>query len=472
MFAIFAFLLLFQADDAPAPESLDQALKRFIQVFAAVKENAADPVNPQQAIYDGAIPGMLRRLDPHTVFFDTDHFEQLKELEKSTRKGFGTIVSLLPGRVIVLQTMPGTPSAKSGMMPGDEFVAINGIPLNRLEVEQLVQLLTEARQHQVRIDVRRQGNARLIPLILTPEDVDAASVDRAFLLRPGIAYVRATSFEAETGSQIRDAIEKLGGPALKGLVLDLRNNPGGVLNAAVESASLFLPPGSNIVSVRGRSVKGETATVPADAKPYTFPMAVLINGKSASASEIVAGALEDLKRATIIGEQSFGKGLVQSVYPLTQGTGLALTTAYYYTPAGRSIQKPLQGTALEQSTAAGLGGIRPDQVVTPEAMTRLRAFLDGSGAFTTYATEWLQKTKPQLTREWDVSNQLMDEFQTWLSERNIRPGLNEWSVDREWIRSRLHQEIFNQALGVAAGDEVEMRRDPVVRAGIDAVTKP
>ncbi len=476
MLAFFAFLLLFapaQATDTdePKPETLDQALKRFVQVFAAVKENAADPVNTQQAIYEGAIPGMLRRLDPHSVFFDTDHFEQLKELEKSTRKGFGTIVSLLPGRVIVLQTMPGTPSARSGMMPGDEFVAINGIPLHRLEVEQLVQLLTEARQHQVRIDVRRQGNARLIPLILTPEDVDAASVDRVFFVRPGIGYIRCTSFEAETGTQIQEAVEKLGGANLKGLVLDLRNNPGGILGAAVETASLFLPPGSNIVAVRGRSVKGETASVSADAKPYTFPMAVLINAKSASASEIVAGALEDLKRATIIGEQSFGKGLVQSVFPLSHGSGLALTTAYYYTPAGRSIQKPLQGTSLEKATAAGLGGIRPDQIVRPEGMTRLRAFLDANGILTTYATEWLGKTKPQLTAEWEVSNKLMDDFQSWLSERNIRPGLGEWSVDREWIRGRLHQEIFNQALGVAQGDEVEMRRDPVVRAAVDAVTK-
>ncbi|MDZ4798606.1 MAG: S41 family peptidase [Bryobacteraceae bacterium] len=466
MLPIFALLLLF-ADEAP--ETIDQALKRFVQVFAAVKANSADPISPQQAIFEGAIPGMLRKLDPHSVFLDTDHFEQLKDMEKSTRKGFGSIVSLLPGRVIVLQTLPGTPSARSGLSPGDEIVAINGIALDRLEVEQLVQLLTEARQHQVRIDVRRQGNARLLPLMLTPEDVEAAAVDRAYFLKPLIGYVRVTSFESETGQQIRDAIEKLGGPALKGLVLDLRNNPGGVLGAAVDSASLFLPPGSTIVSVRGRSVKGDTATVPEGAKPYTFPMAVLINGKSASASEIVAGALEDLKRATIIGEQSYGKGLVQSVFNMSQGTGMALTTAYYYTPAGRSIQRPLQGQ-LEKATAAGLGGIRPDIVVRPEAMTRLRGFLDANAIFTTFGTEWIQRTKPRITPEWELANPMMDEFQSWLSERNIRPGLGEWSVDREWIRNRLHQEIFNLTLGVAQGDEVEARRDPVIRAALDAIT--
>ncbi len=467
MVPLLALLLLF-ADDTG--ESLDRALKRFVEVFATVRENAADPVNSQQAVYEGAVPGMLRRLDPHSVFLDTDHFEQLKELEKSTRKGFGSIVSLLPGRVIVLQTLPGTPSAKSGLSPGDEIVAINNIPLARLEIEQLVQLLTEARQHQIKIDVRRQGNARLLPLILTPEDVESSSVDRAFLLKPGIAYVRVTSFETETAKQIQDALEKLGGSNLKGLVLDLRNNPGGVLGAAVETASLFLPAGSKIVSVKGRSVQDETATVPAEAKPYTFAMAIVINGKTASASEIVSGAVQDLKRGTIVGERSYGKGLVQSVYPLSSGAGLALTTAYYYTPSGRSIQRPLQGQ-LEQTTANQVGGIKPDQVTGAEPMTRLRGFLDATGSFTTFATDWLQRTKPEIEPGFQASNGLLDEFQSWLSSRNVRPGLNEWSVDREWIRSRLSQETLNLTLGVAAGDEIELKRDPAVQAALADVSK-
>ena len=462
MLSVFAFLLLFAEESG---ESLDSALKRFVELFAVVEQNAADKVDVGQAINGGAIPGMLRRLDPHSVYFDTGQFEQLKELERSTRKGFGSIVSVLPGRVIVLQTLPGTPSARSGLNPGDEIVAINGIRLDRLEPEQLIQLLTQARQHQIRIDVRRPGSARLLPLVLTPEDVEASSVDRAFLLQPGVGYVRATSFDVQTGKQIRDAIEKLGGAQLEGLVLDLRNNPGGVMQAAVETASLFLNPGQKVVSVRGRSMGGEEATVPADAKPYTFPLAVLINGKSASASEIVAGAVEDHKRGKIFGEQSFGKGLVQSVFPLSHGSGLALTTAYYYTPAGRSIQRPLQGT-LERTTSAGMGGIIPGEVVYPESMSRLRSVLDASGAITTFATEWLQRTRTPVTDAFEVTNALMDEFQSAMSARNIRPGVAEWSVDREWIRNRLKQEIYNLALGVAKGDEVEAARDLVIQAAL------
>jgi carboxyl-terminal processing protease len=463
----FAFLLLFAENGG---ESLDEALKRFIDVFAAVQENAADPVNSAQAVYEGAIPGMLRRLDPHSIFFDPVQFEQLKELERSTRKGFGSIVSILPGRVIVLQALAGTPSARAGLNPGDEIIAINGIRLDRLHTEQLVQLLTQSRQREVRLDVRRPGNARLIPLTLTPEDVDSPSVDRAFLLQPGIGYVRATSFDAKAGEQLKAAIEKLGGAKLDGLVLDLRDNPGGVLNAAVEVAALFLKPGHKIVSVKGRAVGGDEAVVPEKAAPYTFPMSVLINGKSASASEIVAGALNDHHRATIIGEQSFGKGLVQTVFPLSQGAGIALTTAYYYTPGGRSIQRPLAGQLQEVTANAG-GGIIPDQVVQPEPMTRFRAVLDANALFTSFATDWLQRNRAQVTESFEVSNELLDEFQAAMSARNIRPSLAEWSSEREWIRSRLKQEIFNLALGVAKGDEVEAHRDPVVRAATAAIRK-
>jgi carboxyl-terminal processing protease len=465
MLAFAAFLLLFAENGG---ESLERSLKNFVQVFAAVEENAADPINPSPAIFEGAIPGMLRRLDPFSVFFDPGQFEQLKQLEKSTRKGFGTVVSILPGRVIVLQTVPGTPSARSGMLPGDEILAVNGIPLNRLDTDQLVQLLTESRNQQARLDVRRQGNSRLIPLILTPEEVDAPSVERAYLIRPDVAYLRVVSFDVPTGKAIHDAIEKLGGAKLKGLILDLRNNPGGVVGSALETAALFLNPGQTIVSVRGRSVGADEVKVPKEAKPYSFPVAILMNGKTASASEIVSGALQDHKRATIVGEQSFGKGLVQSVMPLSQGTAMALTTAFYYTPGGRSIQRSLPGQLAKTTTGGGQGGIKPDQTVFPEEMTRLRAVLDATGSFTSFSTAYIGRVRT-IPENFDVTPALMDDFRAMLSERNIRPGVAEWSRESEWIRNRLKQEILNQGLGVAKGDEVELERDPVALAGLKAI---
>lgn len=219
-----AFFLV--VSSALIADDLEDQVKRLTDAFAVVEQNAADPVSSERAFYQGVIPGMLRRLDPHSVFFDPQQFEQLKQLETSTRKGFGSVVSVLPGRVIVLQTMPGTPSAKSGMSPGDEILAVNNVRLDRLNLDQLIGLLQESRQQPARLVVRRPGNMRLLDFTLTPEEMQQPSVERAFLVKPGIGYVRVASFDEKTGRQIKEAIESLGGRKLKGLVLDLRNNPG------------------------------------------------------------------------------------------------------------------------------------------------------------------------------------------------------------------------------------------------------
>src|SRR5215469_4129654 len=202
-------LLLFFAP--PPAEDLDSLLKRFTELVAVVENQSADPVNSEQAIYGGAIPGMLRQLDPHSIFFDPQQNEQLKQMEKSERKGFGTVVSVLPGRVIILQALPGTPSAKSGLQPGDEIVAVNNIALARLQFDQIVEFLSEARQHQAQLIVRRPGNARPLEFILDPALVDSPSVDRAFLLKPGVGYIRANGFDPKTAQQLKEAIESLGG---------------------------------------------------------------------------------------------------------------------------------------------------------------------------------------------------------------------------------------------------------------------
>lgn len=268
MFLLLPALLLLSAP--PATDDISEQVRRFTEVYAAVEREAADPVVPAKAIYDGAIPGMLRRLDPHSVFFDPDQFQQLKHLETSTEKGFGSIVSLVPGRVIVLQTLPETPSQKSGLSAGDEILAINGIALGRFDIDQLVELLSQLRQKPVRLDVHRPGQSQLLQFTMTPAELQAPSVERAFFLRSGIGYVRVSSFDAQTGARIREAIEKLGGRNLKGLVLDLRNNPGGLLPAALETVSLFLKPGQKLMSVRGRSVTAQDEVVPDKSEPVRF----------------------------------------------------------------------------------------------------------------------------------------------------------------------------------------------------------
>jgi carboxyl-terminal processing protease len=469
-----------------AQDDLDRQLRDVIGAYSLAAVNAADPVDSEKAMYAGAIPAMLRKLDPHSVFFDPEQFEQLKRMETSTSKGFGSVVSILPGRVIVLQTLAGTPSQKAGLSPGDEILAINGYIVGQLDIEQLPQLLEQTRQRQARLDVRRPGIPGLMHFTLVPEEMQSPSVDRAFFIGAGIGYIRVTSFDEKTAQEVKAAIEKLGGDRLAGLVIDLRNNPGGVLTAAVQMVSLFLQPGMKIVTVRGRHVPETTETVPTIATPYGFKLAILVNEKSASAAEVVSGAMQDHDRATILGTSSFGKGLVQSVYPLTQGTGLALTTALYYTPSGRSIQKPLDAArfGLAATTAhpnkesefrtdkgrpvTGGGGIQPDIVVYPPESNRLRNVLDASASFTNFATEFLRDHK--IDTEFEVAADMLDRFRVFLSDREIRPSVAEWSAEREFISNRLKTEVFNQAFGVEKGDEVEAQRDPVILKALEAIT--
>lgn len=466
---------------------LEPLLKQFIQVFSIVQSESADQPNTDKILYEGAIPSMLRQLDPHTQFFDPGQFEQLRQMESSEQKGFGSVVSVLPGRVLFLQTLPGTPSNKAGIQAGDELVAINNVAIRSLEPEQIIQLLTEARQHKIAVYIRREGSARILQFFLTPELVDAPSVDRAFMLEPGFGYIRVASWDMQTTKQVREAIEKLHKPPLRGLVIDLRNNPGGVVTAALDVAAMFLQPGQTILTAKGRASAVETATVPKTATPYGFKVSILINEKTASASEIFTGALQDHDRATIVGETSYGKGLVQRVMPLAGGAGLAITTAFYYTPSGRSIQHPLRNSALSATfsdakpdpnapvyktdkgrVVMGGGGIQPDIRVGPPQSTRLEAVLDGSGAITSFATQYLSTHKLE-PGSFKPSAELVDELKVYLSERQIQPSLSEWSQERVWLSSRLTEEIVTQSQGVEKGDEVHAQIDPQIRAALKAL---
>ncbi len=461
-------------------------LQQFVKVFSTIQSEAAEQPPVDKLIYEGAIPSMLRELDPHTQFFDPAQFEQLRQMEDSEQKGFGSVVSVLPGQVIFLQTLPGTPSNKAGIQAGDELVAINNVAIRSLEPEQIVQLLTEARQQKISVYIRRQGSPRILTFTLTPELVDSPSVDRAFLLRPGFGYIRVASWDLQTAKQLQDAIQKLGAGSLQGLVLDLRNNPGGVVKAALDGAAMFLQPGQRILTAKGRVSELETADVPKKAKPYQFKLAVLINEKTASASEILSGALQDHDRAVIVGEPSYGKGLVQSVMPLSNGAGLAITTAFYYTPSGRSIQRPLRNSALSETfsnepdaqrptyktdkgrVVTGGGGILPDIRVYPPTRTQLEVVLDASGAITSFATQYLSMHSP-LPSSFQVTPEIIDEFKVFLSSRQIQPNLSEWSAERPWISDRLKEDIVTQARGVDKGDEIAAQHDPQIQAALKAM---
>lgn len=473
--------LLLCAASLHAEDDLEAAVRKIFRVLATVEQHGAEPVDGEKAFYGGIIPGMLRKLDPHSAFLDQEQFAQLKRMQRSESKGFGSVVSILPGRVTVLQTLPGTPMERSGISAGDQLLAINNIALGPLTPEQLVQVLTEARKGPALVHVRKPGNARPLALTLTPQEMQSPSVERAFRLSGGAAYIRVSSFDESTARDLKAAIEKLGGAKLPGLVLDLRENPGGSVGSALDAAALFLLPGQTILTAKGRRTDA-VEKVPDAAVPYTFPMAVIVTEKTASASEILAGALQDHDRAVIVGNPTFGKGLVQNVLPLAEDTALALTMAFYYTPSGRSIQKPLDGMQLSEATRAegktyktdagrtvrGGGGIEPDLEATPPVARRLEQFLESAGAYQAFATEYL-RTRPDVKPGFPAPPGMLDKFRAFLSENRVQPSVAEWFASAEWMEFRLRQEIVNQALGVELGDQIEAEKEPYIQAAVTAM---
>ncbi|MCC7340646.1 MAG: S41 family peptidase [Bryobacterales bacterium] len=472
--ATFLYAVLAFSAAAQNPKSVDDVLRVFTSVYAQLEANAAEPVNPEFAIFEGALPGAIRALDPFSAFLTPDRFAQLQEMQTSREKGFGSIVSVLPGRITVLQVLPATPMSRAGIEPGDELIAVNNYLIQALDNEQILQLLGEARHGTVNVAVRRQGSDRPLHFTLTPQEMDSRSVDRAFLLEDRIAYIRIKSFEGETARQFRDALEQLGGDKVRGLILDLRDNRGGVVDAALDVSSFLLPPNAVILSAKGRAQPPVVERVPASAKPYKFPVVALINGQTASAAEIVAGALRDHHRATLLGERSYGKGLVQQVLPLSMGTGLALTTAYYFTPSGDSIQRPLAGSQVktqgEPGSAGTPGGIAPDEMVHPFPTNQFRYVLEGTGSFASFATEYLRNQAThgtKLSEQFEIDGAILDEFQYFLSQRNIRPSLAMWTANSDYIRIRLKTEIFNQGLGVDYGEKVEAELDSGIKRALE-----
>lgn len=321
-----------------ADEKTYESLKLFSDVLQEIEENYVDKVDTQVLIQN-AIKGMVNNLDPHSSFMPPEAFGELQDDTKGEFGGVGIVVALKKGLLTVISPIEGTPAYKAGIKAGDIIIKIDGESTSDLELWQSVKKMRGEMGQAVVITIVREGTPDPIDYKLTRDIIPMTSV-RSATLAPGYGYLWVTNFRDRTADEIKDALTKLesGSVPLKGLIFDLRNNPGGLLSQAVEISDIFLDKGV-IVSIKGRSEQqAEFFKANATQDDRKYPLAVLINGGSASASEIVAGALQDHKRALILGTTSFGKGSVQSVKPLRDGFGLKYTIARYYTPSGRSIQ--------------------------------------------------------------------------------------------------------------------------------------
>lgn len=356
------------------------------EVLERVKQEYVEPVDDHQLL-ESAVRGMITTLDPHSQLLDADEYEEVRISTAGNYSGVGLEVNLRNGQVLVVAPIEGAAAEKAGIRSGDVIVSIDGLLITEDNINFAVGRLRGPPGTPVNVTVSRPGEAKTLSFDLVRNHVQVHSV-RADLLEPGYAYVRISQFSDTTGSDLRQALagmrERPGGAELRGLVLDLRNNPGGVLEAAVEVSDDFLPAGL-IVSASGR---GSDSNFRHEAQAGDLmagaPIVVLVNGGSASASEIVAGALQDNHRATIMGSQTFGKGSVQTVMPLSDGRAIKLTTSRYYTPSGHSINGAgivpdilLESEPPGAETNDGAGFGAPGDVPVSRALAELKA---GSGS--------------------------------------------------------------------------------------------
>lgn len=313
-------------------------LKIFTEVLSYVEANYVEEVDPQKLIY-GAIRGMLRTLDPHSSFMPPDVYREMQVETEGSFGGLGIEITLRDHVLTVVSPIEGTPAFRAGIQPGDQIVKVNGEPTEDMSLMEAVKKLRGPAGTTVTITIMRKGFTEPRDFTLTRAIIHIKSV-RWKKLPGDIGYVKVRSFHKTTAEELEEALQDLEEQHIRALVLDLRNNPGGLLEQAIAVADLFLEGDKLIVYTKGRlASQNMKAFSKSSGAHVDYPLAILVNGGSASASEIVAGALQDHKRATLIGTQTFGKGSVQTIIPLSDGSGLRLTTAKYYTPKGRQIHE-------------------------------------------------------------------------------------------------------------------------------------
>jgi carboxyl-terminal processing protease len=475
---------------AASEDDVKDNFRSFTKALAIIEQTYADPLDAEKAIYQGAIPIMLRSLDPHSQFFDPDAFRQLKDDQRGEYAGVGMQIGPDPAmeRTVVIAPFPKTPAYRAGLRPRDVIAEVDGEATDGLSTEEVAKRLRGPAGTQVNIGIERRGVEGLLRFRVTRASIPRKSVPIAFEVKPNIGFVKIEGFNETTGKELDEALDQLGVENLDGLILDLRGNRGGLLSEGVYVSDKFLEKGQTIVSHHGRNSTERVYKAQRGNQGTVYPMIVMVNCDSASASEIVAGALQDHDRALVVGNNTFGKGLVQTVYPIDEESGLALTTARYYTPSGRLIQRRYDGVSLVEyysnpcsehfkpahddvrltdqgrQVFAG-GGITPDVKLAEEKWNDFQLQLRRMAVFSTFAQDFTLKN-PNLPRGWEATDETIDEFRQFLYSEKIEFKEVDFIENREFVRRFLKREIYVAAYDLDEGLRVFYELDPEVQQAL------
>jgi carboxyl-terminal processing protease len=467
---------------------LRDSLKTFTNVYALVEQNYAEPITGDKiddAIYDGAIPGMLQVLDPHSHFYDPKAYARMREDQRGHYYGVGMVIEQQNNKVYVVTPYEDTPSFRAGIHPGDQIFAVDGKSTDGWTSDQVAKALKGPKGTQVQVTMVRYGQPKPLVFNLTRDEIPHPSIDLKYEIRPGIGYIHLTQFQETTGEEMEDAINSFGNP--KGLLIDLRENPGGLLSQAVDVCDHLLTKGQVIVTQRGRAYSDQNYTASHGNGGKTFPIVVLVNRDTASAAEIVSGALQDHDRALIVGETTFGKGLVQTVYNLSENSGLALTTYHYYTPSGRLIQRNYEGVSLYDyynhagalapdssnrevkltdsgRTVYGGGGITPDEKIEPPQNNRFQDELLFKDVFFHFAPVYV--ATHTIGKDFQVDDAVLADFKKFLTGQGVDWTEADLSGVSDWVKARIKKDIVTIQFGQLAGLRALADWDPTVQKAL------
>lgn len=477
------------AQSSEDESQIRDSLKTFTDVYSLVEQNYAEPIRGDKAdtaIYDGAIPGMLRVLDPHSNFYDPKSYAKMREDQRGRYYGVGMTIQQQGNKVVVIYPSENTPAFRAGIRPADVIAAIDGKPTDGMSSDAVAKSLKGPKGTHVQVSMTREGHSGPLVFDLVRDEIPHPSVDLAFEIRPGVGYIHLTQFQETTGQEITDAIN--GFSNLHGLVLDLRGNPGGLLSQAVEVCNNLLAKGQTIVSQRGRAFPDQVYTATRGNGGKTFPIVVLVNRNTASAAEIVSGALQDHDRALIVGETTFGKGLVQTVYNLSENTGLALTTYHYYTPSGRLIQRNYAGISLYDyyynhagasaadstnrevkltdagRTVYGGGGITPDEKIETPKSNDFQDQLLIKQTFFHFAAHYLANRS--VDRNFQVDDAVMKDFKGYLTSENIPWTDKDIAGVSDWLKVSIKEYVLTSQFGQIQGLRAMADWDPQIQKAL------
>jgi carboxyl-terminal processing protease len=480
-------------------DEVSQQYRVFTAALAAIEREYVDEV-PSDRLVFGAIDGMLHTLDPHSSFFNPREYAQMRERQEGRYYGLGITISVIDGDITVMSIFEGSPAYRKGLRRGDIIAKIGEADAKGWTSDQAVKKLKGPKGTTVDIGIRRRGYDGLIDMTVERDEVNITTVRAAFMMDKETGYIKLDQFTETSDRELGAALRKLTASGMKRLVFDLRDNPGGALEQAIRISNRFLPRGDVIVSTRGRVPNANQEYRATEQSEYTHvPMVTLVNRNSASASEIVSGALQDHDRALVVGETTFGKALVQSVYAISEGAGVAVTTGRYYTPQGRLIQRPWDGsfdeyltyTLREQTSERphkaaelkytdagrkvyGGGGIEPDKFIVGPVEgfnpTRFGRQLHARLAFANFADQFTaegdtrlsaaNKNKKKIARGFVVTDDMLKDFKASIAAQKVKIDEESLAKDDTFIRAMIHYEIDAALFGMDAARRNLIAVDP------------